>query len=50
MAPKKNTDAYLRMAFTTNSLRDTTVSVDDDTLYHEVVTHFWQPHLTKVSN
>ena len=49
MAPKKNTDVYLRMVFTTNSLRNTIVSVDDDTLYYEIVTHFWQPHLTKIS-
>ncbi|KAI0271811.1 hypothetical protein BGY98DRAFT_922720 [Russula aff. rugulosa BPL654] len=49
MAPKKNTGAYLRMVFTTNSLRNTTVPVEDDTVYYEIVTHFWQPHLTKVS-
>jgi hypothetical protein len=49
MAPKKNTGAYLRMVFTTNSLRNTTVSVEDDTVYYEIVTHFWQPHLTKIS-
>jgi hypothetical protein len=49
MAPKKNTGAYLRMVFTTNSLRNTTVSVEDDTLYYEIVTHSRQPHLTKIS-
>ena len=49
MAPKKDTGAYLRMVFTTNSLRNTTISVEDDTLYYEIVTHFWQPHLTKIS-
>jgi hypothetical protein len=48
MAPKKTTGAYLRMVFTTNSLRNTTVSVEDDTLYYEIITHFWQPHLTKI--
>ncbi|KAF8506524.1 hypothetical protein F5888DRAFT_1790993 [Russula emetica] len=37
------------MMFTTNSLRNTTVSVEDDSLYYEIVTHFWQPHLTKIS-
>ena len=25
------------------------VSVEDDTLYYEIVTHFWQPRLTKIS-
>jgi len=49
MAPKKNTGAYLRMVFTTNSLRNTIVSVEDDTLYYEIVTRFWQPHLTRIS-
>jgi hypothetical protein len=48
MAPKKDPAAYLRMAFATNSLRNTTVSVDDDTLYYEIVTRFWHPHLTKI--
>jgi len=49
MAHKKNTDAYLRMVFTTNSPRNTIASVEDDTLYYEIVTHFWQPRLTKIS-
>jgi hypothetical protein len=48
MAPKENAAAYLRMVFTTNSLRNTTLSVEDDTLYYEIVTHFWHPHLTKI--
>ncbi|KAI0308357.1 hypothetical protein B0F90DRAFT_1682132 [Multifurca ochricompacta] len=37
-----------RMVFTTNSLRNTTISVEDDTLYYEIVTRFWHPHLTKI--
>ncbi len=37
------------MMFTTNGLCNTTVSVEDDTLYYEIITHFWQLHLTKVS-
>jgi hypothetical protein len=48
MAPKKNAAAYLRMVLTTNSLRNTTLSVEDDTLYYEVVTRFWHAHLTKI--
>jgi hypothetical protein len=48
MASKQNTGTY-RMVFTTNSLRNTTLSLEDDTLYYEIVTHFWQPHLTKIS-
>ena len=47
MAPKKNAAAYLRMVYTTNSLRDTTLSVEDDALYYEVVTRFWLSHLTR---
>ena len=48
MASKKNAATHLRMVFTTNSLRNTTLSVEDDTLYYEVVTRFWNPHLTKI--
>lgn len=48
MVPKKNPAAYLRMVFTTNSLRNTTISVEDDSLYYEIVTRFWHPHLTKI--
>jgi len=36
------------MVFTTNSLRNTTISVEDDTHYYEIVTRFWHPHLTKI--
>ena len=48
MAPDKDVAAYLRMVFTTNSLRNTTLSVEDDTFYYEIVTRFWHPHLTKI--
>jgi hypothetical protein len=48
MAPPKNAEGYRRMEFTTNSLRNTTISVEDDTLYYEIVTRFWHPHLTKI--
>src|SRR5260370_28564902 len=37
------------MVFTINGLCNTTVSVDDDMLYYEIITHFWQLHLTKIS-
>ncbi|THH20501.1 hypothetical protein EW146_g872 [Bondarzewia mesenterica] len=36
------------MVFTTNSLRNTTIAVDDDAIYYEVVTRFWHPNLTKI--
>lgn len=48
MEPKESAAAYLRMVFTTNSLRNTTLSVEDDTFYYEIVTRFWHPHLTKI--
>jgi len=35
------------MVFTTNSLRNTTNSVRDDTLYFGTVTRSWHPQLTK---
>ena len=37
------------MTLTTNSLRNTTVAVDNDLFYYEVVTRFWHPHLTKIN-
>lgn len=37
------------MEFTTNSLRNTTLAVDDDTMFYEIVTRFWHPHLTKIN-
>lgn len=36
------------MFFTTNSLRNTTIAVEDNTHYYEVVTRFWHPHLTRI--
>lgn len=48
MPPPKKVESNYRMEFTTNSLRNTTISVDDDAHYYEVVTRFWHPHLTKI--
>jgi hypothetical protein len=48
MPPPKKVEPNYRMVFTTNSLRNTTISVEDDTHYYEVVTRFWHPHLTKI--
>ena len=36
------------MVLTANSLRNTTVSVDNDALYYEIVTRFWHPTITKI--
>lgn len=48
MAPPRKVDLPHRLVLTTNSLRNTTVSVDNDALYYEVVTRFWHPHITKI--
>ena len=48
MPPPKKAEPNYRMVFATNSLRNTTISVEDDTHYYEVVTRFWHPHLTKI--
>ena len=32
-----------------NSLRNTTLSTDDDSMYYEIVTRFWHPNLTKIN-
>lgn len=38
-----------RLSLTTNSLKNTTLSVEDDTIFYEIVTRFWHPHLTKIN-
>ncbi|KAI5116314.1 hypothetical protein M0805_005522 [Coniferiporia weirii] len=48
MPPPKKADPPHKMVLTTNSLRNTTISVDDDALYYEIVTRFWHPHITKI--
>ena len=48
MPPPKKADPPHKMVLTTNSLRNTTISVDSDTIYYEIVTRFWHPNLTKI--
>lgn len=48
MPPPKKAEPSCRMVLTTNSLRNTTIAVEDDSHYYEVVTRFWHPHLTKI--
>ena len=48
MPPPKKVDPPHRMELTTNSLRNTTISVDNDAIYYEVVTRFWHPNVTKI--
>ncbi|KAI0320078.1 hypothetical protein OF83DRAFT_674304 [Amylostereum chailletii] len=48
MPPPRKPDSAHKLVFTTNSLRNTTISVHDDTIYYEVVTRFWHPHITKI--
>jgi hypothetical protein len=47
MPPPKQ-EPPLKLFFTTNSLRNTTLSVNDDTIFYEIVTRFWHPRLTKI--
>ncbi|TFK53804.1 hypothetical protein OE88DRAFT_1283753 [Heliocybe sulcata] len=37
-----------RLTFTFNSLRNTTVSLENDIIYYEIVTRFWHPDVTKI--
>ncbi|KZT22201.1 hypothetical protein NEOLEDRAFT_1138340 [Neolentinus lepideus HHB14362 ss-1] len=37
-----------RLNFTFNSLRNTTVSLENDTIYYEIVTRYWHPDVTKI--
>ncbi|KDQ55624.1 hypothetical protein JAAARDRAFT_37027 [Jaapia argillacea MUCL 33604] len=45
--PAKTAPSH-KLHLTCNSLRNTTISVDNDTVYYEVVTRFWHPDLTKI--
>lgn len=45
--PRKQEPPHL-LEFATNSLRNTTISVDNDEHYYEVVTRFWHPETTKI--
>lgn len=38
-----------KLHLTTNSLRNTTMSVEDDSIFFEIVTRFWHPHITKIN-
>ncbi|KAH9859003.1 hypothetical protein C2E23DRAFT_717671 [Lenzites betulinus] len=38
-----------KLEFTMNSLRNTTLSTDDDSMHYEIVTRFWHPNLTKIN-
>lgn len=49
MPPPKKADPPHRLEFTTNSIRNTTIAVDTDAFYYEIVTRFWHPNLTKIN-
>ncbi|KAL4246598.1 protein of unknown function DUF6593 [Abortiporus biennis] len=38
-----------KVELTTNSLRNTTLAANNDSIYYEVVTRFWHPNLTKIN-
>lgn len=42
-------ESVQKLHFTSNSIRNTTLANQDDSLYYEVVTRFWHPKLTKVN-
>ncbi|KAL0957128.1 hypothetical protein HGRIS_003220 [Hohenbuehelia grisea] len=47
--PAKKITPPHKLEFATNSLRNTTLAVEDDRYYYEVVTRFWHPTVTKVN-
>jgi len=49
MPPPAKPKPSHKLELTTNSLRNTTLSVGDDTIFYEIVTRFWHPHLTKIN-
>jgi len=38
-----------KLELTCNSIRNTTLSVGNDSIYYEIVTRFWHPYLTKIN-
>lgn len=38
-----------KLELTKNSLRNTAIAVNDDTIHYEIVTRFWHPHITKIN-
>ncbi|KAI0829760.1 hypothetical protein BC628DRAFT_1065847 [Trametes gibbosa] len=38
-----------KLVFTMNSLRNTTLSTDDDSMHYEIVTRYWHPNITKIN-
>ncbi|KIJ18561.1 hypothetical protein PAXINDRAFT_167155 [Paxillus involutus ATCC 200175] len=49
MPPPKKVDPPHKLTFATNSVRNTTFSLNNDKFYYEIVTRFWHPHLTKIN-
>ncbi|KAI0633490.1 hypothetical protein C8Q77DRAFT_1057364 [Trametes polyzona] len=48
-APVAKTQPAHKLEFTMNSLRNTTLSTDDDSMHFEIVTRFWHPNVTKIN-
>ncbi|RDX55246.1 hypothetical protein K466DRAFT_372088 [Polyporus arcularius HHB13444] len=49
MPPAAKPKPPQKLEFTMNSLRNTTLATDDNSLYFEIVTRFWHPNLTKIN-
>ena len=49
MPPAAKPKPPQKLEFTMNSLRNTTLSTEDDSMYFEIVTRFWHPNLTKIN-
>ncbi|KAF7427831.1 hypothetical protein PC9H_007047 [Pleurotus ostreatus] len=45
----KKVDPPLKMEIVANSVRNTTIAVEDDRYYFEVVTRYWHPTTTKIN-
>ncbi|OJT02646.1 hypothetical protein TRAPUB_6827 [Trametes pubescens] len=49
MPPPVKTQPPTKLEFTMNSLRNTALSTDDDTMHYEIVTRYWHPNVTKIN-
>ena len=49
MPPPPKPSPPHKLEITKNSLRNTAMAVENDTIHYEIVTRFWHPHITKIN-
>ncbi|KAJ3551961.1 hypothetical protein NM688_g4410 [Phlebia brevispora] len=49
MPPPPKPPPPQKLEITKNSLRNTAIAANDDSVHYEIVTRFWHPHITKIN-